>query len=164
MNNKHTLQEFLDIVAQKNMFQTKYLNNSLSDITVDEVAQFENLLNFYMLRNNSAIEQIVDHYLDLIFCLVEEQRYFVEYGKYRFSTFAEVENYYKDSIYMNSYSVGLGLSTYLWRLHRELKRLFDKYLNISNMTGGGVFGNRSRSRRIFCNGNAANKFSTIYSN
>jgi hypothetical protein len=137
MNRKYTLQEFLDIVGQKNVFQAKYLDTSLADITSAEKAKLEHLLNFYALRENSAVEQIADKYLSHITSLVEEQRYFVEYGKYRCSTFAEVESYYKDSDYMDNYTVALGLSTYLWRLHRELNRLFHNSLIINNLGGGG---------------------------
>jgi DNA-binding ferritin-like protein (Dps family) len=137
MEEKHTLQEFLGFVSQKNALQSKYLNNSLSDITLEEKKKLENLLNFYMLRENSTMEQIVDKYLNHITSLVEEQRYFVEWGKYRFSTFAEVEKYYKDSNFMDSYTIALGLSTYLWYLHRELMRLFCNNLKMSDL-GGGV--------------------------
>jgi 2-polyprenyl-3-methyl-5-hydroxy-6-metoxy-1,4-benzoquinol methylase len=124
MKEKYTLQEFLDFINQKNVLQDKYLNNSLSDITPEEKEKLENLLNFYALREGSSVEQIADKYLNLITSLVEEHRYFIEWSKYRFSTFAEVENYYKDFDYMDSYTVGLGLSTYLWRVHRELMRIF----------------------------------------
>ena len=121
---KYTLQEFLDIVASKSVLQSKYLDNSLSDIKPEEIIKLEQLLNFYSIREKCSIEEIVIMYLNHILSLVEEQRYFVEFGKYRFSTYLEVENYYKDPDYMNNYTVTLGLSTYLWRLHRNLNRLF----------------------------------------
>ena len=132
MQKKYTLQEFLNIIAEKNVFQAKFLDNSLSDITPEEIEKLERLLNFYILREQISLEGIVDKYLDHILSLVEEQRYFVEFGKYRYSTFAEVENYYKKSDSMNNYTVALGLSTYLWNLHRQLYRLFDKSLISSN--------------------------------
>ena len=133
--SKHTLKEFLAVVEQKNMLQTKFLSASLSDITDDETKKFENLLNFYMSRENNTLEEIVDKYLNKIGFMMEDQRYFFENEKYRFSTFVEVENYYRDFSYMNSYTIGLGLSTYLWRVHRELLRLFHKFLNISQVAG-----------------------------
>lgn len=121
---KHTLLEFLDLIAKKNVFQSKYLVNSLSDITPEEINKLENLLNYYVLRGDGCLEEIADKYLKHITSLVEEQYYFVESGKYRFSNFIDVEKYYNDSDYMSNYTVSLGLSTYLWRLHRELYRLF----------------------------------------
>jgi len=136
MQEKSTLQEFLDIVGKKNIFQSKFLNNSLSDITPEEIVKFNNLLNFYIWREQSSLEGIVDRYLGKISFIMEEQRYFVEFGKYRFSTFAEVENYYKDSDYMGDYVVGLGLSTYLWRVHRELGKLFYKSLILCDSQDG----------------------------
>jgi len=128
MQKTYTLQDFLDIISEKNVFQAKYLDNSLSDITPEEIEKFESLLNFYILREQCGLEEIVDKYLNKITYLVDGQRYFIEFGKYRFSTFAEVENYYKDSNYMGDYTVGLGLSVYLWRVHRELRKLFCKLL------------------------------------
>jgi hypothetical protein len=125
---KYSLQDFLLIIEQKNLMHAKTLKNSMTDITGDEVAKFENLLAFYMMRENNDIEQIADKYLNLLSYLMDEQFYFAQYDKYRFSTFVEVENYYKNTEYMSSYAVGLGLSTYLWKVHRDMMRLFVKYL------------------------------------
>jgi len=138
MQKRHTLQEFLDIVSEKNVFQAKYLDNSLSDIMPEEVDKLENLLDFYVLRECCSLEGIVDKYLNHIASLVEEQRYFVEFGKYRYSTFDEVENYYKKSDSMSDYTVALGLSTYLWNLHRQLYRLFSKALILGNSDSSRV--------------------------
>jgi len=136
MQNKYTLQEFLDIISEKNVFQAKYLDNSLSDITQDEIDKLEDLLNFYVTREKGSLEGIVDKYLNHIASLVEEQRYFVEFGKYRHSSFAEVENFYNKSDSMDDYTAALGLSTYLWNIHRRLYRLFDKSLNLSSSYSG----------------------------
>jgi hypothetical protein len=76
--SKHTLEEFLAVVEQKNMLQTKFLSASLSDITDDETKKFENLLNFYMLRENNTLEEIVDKYLNKIGFMMEDQRYFFD--------------------------------------------------------------------------------------
>jgi 2-polyprenyl-3-methyl-5-hydroxy-6-metoxy-1,4-benzoquinol methylase len=130
MKEKATLQEFLNIINQKNFLQAKFLKTSLSDITDEEIVKFENLLSFYMRRENNTVEQIADKYLNKIFYLMDDQRYFAEHNSYRFSTFAETESYYNDPVYMNSYTVGLGLSTYLWRVHREVMRFFSKYLQV----------------------------------
>jgi len=134
--NNNTLQQFYDVVKSKNPLHAKFLDNTLSDITEEETAKFESLVRFYMKREKCTFEEIVDKYLYKISFIMEEQRYFAEYDKYRFSTFAEVENYYKDPSYMNSYTVGLGLSTYLWRVHREVSRFFRNYLNNSVLGGG----------------------------
>jgi SAM-dependent methyltransferase len=133
MEKKHILQEFLDFVARKNALQAKYLDISLSKITHEEAEKLESLLHFYIMHGNNTVEQISDKYLNFITALVEEQRYFVEWGKYRFSSFAEVENYYNNSDAMDSYTVALGLSTYLWHVHRELMRLFCNSLVMSKI-------------------------------
>ncbi|OAV71539.1 bifunctional 3-demethylubiquinone-9 3-methyltransferase/ 2-octaprenyl-6-hydroxy phenol methylase [Bacteroidales bacterium Barb4] len=127
---ENIIQEFLNIIGKKNPIHAKSLNNSLANITNEEIVKLENLLNFYMQRENNTIEQIADKYLNMIFFLMEDQLYFTEHNKYRFSTFTEVESYYKDPIYMNNYTVGLGLSTYLWVVHREVMRFFCTYLQL----------------------------------
>jgi hypothetical protein len=109
----------------------------MNDIIEEETTKFENLLSFYSMRENDSIEKVADKYLNLIAFLTEEQIYFERCGKYRFSTFTEVENYYKDSAYMDSYTIGLGLSTYLWHVHRQVMRLFNNMLNTCNLAGGG---------------------------
>jgi 2-polyprenyl-3-methyl-5-hydroxy-6-metoxy-1,4-benzoquinol methylase len=136
---KHTLREFCNIVEQKNMFHSRFLKASLSDITTEEIIKFENLLNFYILRENNTVEQIIDKYLEQVSYLVDEQRYFIEHGKYRFSTYAEVENYYNDPALMNVYTIWLGLSTYLWRVHREGMRFFCKFLINADIKKGEYF-------------------------
>jgi 2-polyprenyl-3-methyl-5-hydroxy-6-metoxy-1,4-benzoquinol methylase len=135
----HSLQEFLEFVEQKNILHAKFLKTSLSDITDKEIIKFESLLRFYMQMGNDTLEQIVDKYLHKISFIMEEQLYFFQHNKYRFSTYSEVENYYKDPAYMDSYTIGLGLSTYLWRVHREVMRFFVKYLTMSNITNGWYF-------------------------
>lgn len=127
---ENIIQEFLNIIGKKNPIHAKSLNDSLANITNEEIVKLENLLNFYMQRENNTIEQIADKYLNMIFYLAEEQIYFTKHNRYRFSTFAEVESYYKDPVYMNSYTVGLGLSIYLWPVHREVMRFFCKYLQL----------------------------------
>jgi len=135
MKNKYTLQEFCEAVSRKNMLHAKFLDNALSDITLEESDGFEKLLGFYIHREESSLEKIVDRYLNMILMMIEEQKYFIESGKYRFSTFSEVENCYKDPNYMKDYTVGLGLSVFLWRFHRRYRELFDKALLLSNNMG-----------------------------
>jgi 2-polyprenyl-3-methyl-5-hydroxy-6-metoxy-1,4-benzoquinol methylase len=129
------LQAFFDRVNLKNPLHAKFLDKSLQDLAADEAGRLERLVSFYMSRGNCTMEEIADKYLYMISFIMEDQFYFAEHDSYRFSTFAEVENYYKDPAYMDSYTVGLGLSTYLWRVHREVMRFFSsEYLR---RTAGG---------------------------
>ena len=139
MQKKNILQEFLDIVTTKNMLQSKYLENSLSDITHEEIVKLENLLNFYVFREQCSLEDIAVKYLNFTSYFIDGQRHFVEFGKYRFSTFSEIENLYQDPEYMGNYTVGLGLSSYLWRVHREINKLFIKSLQLGNTQTVGQY-------------------------
>jgi 2-polyprenyl-3-methyl-5-hydroxy-6-metoxy-1,4-benzoquinol methylase len=131
------LQQFYELVQQKNPLHAKFLDNTLSDINAEETEKFENLVYFYKQYKNNSIEELVDKYLYKIAFTMEEQKYFFENDyKYRYSTFAESEHIYKDSRIMDSYAVGLGLSTYLWRVHREVMHYFCKLLTFNKLTGG----------------------------
>lgn len=138
--NNHTLQQFYDVVKSKNPLHAKVLDNSIHNITAEESVKFEKLVQFYMCRENFSLEEIVNKYLEWNVYLVDEQRYFFENEKYRCSTFAEVSNLYGTQNFMNCYMIGLGLSTYLWHVHREGMRYFHKYLNSNDLIKkGGKF-------------------------
>jgi hypothetical protein len=122
------LNNFVAVIEKQNMLQGKFLKTTLADITNGEIISFENILLFYMKREDNTIEQIAEKYLKKIAFTMEDQIYFFQNGKYRFSKFSEVENYYKDSDYMKYYTTGLGLSTYLWATHRNIMRFFINFI------------------------------------
>ena len=120
-----TLEQFIALVEQKNMFHRNYLKRNTEDITIDEIAAFDSLIAFYAAHFNCSLENLVDKYLKLVEFFFEEQMYFTKNNRYRFSTFAEVEHFYKNTEYMDCYTIGLGLSTYLWKTHRNVLRFFN---------------------------------------
>lgn len=128
------LDEFLARIEEKNALHTKFLTASMVDITDAEKSKLEILLEFYTSRGDS-IQQIADKYLRLIDHLLEEQKFFVETGKYRNSTFSQVKDLYQSSGYMDCYVVGLGVSTYLWETHRGIMRFFIANLPVIRTAG-----------------------------
>ena len=130
------LDELLQLVYDRNPYQMKYLQTAMDDITEKEVQKLENLINFYT-EQGDTLENIANKYLNLIDVLMEEQKHFLENGDYRFSSFKEVEDLYQTSLYMDSYMVWLGLSTYLWYIHRGMMRFFLEQCRQLTKGGGG---------------------------
>lgn len=83
------LDELLKVISERNPYQAKYLKTSLGDISKKEMQKLENLIKFY-IEQGDTIDEIANKYLNLINILMEEQKYFLEKGKYRFSLFKEV--------------------------------------------------------------------------
>lgn len=93
------------------------------------------------------IDKSIDAYLGMVNMVMGEQLYFAKYGKYRYSSFDEVEKLVYSNIgYMTDYMIGLGLSQFLWYNHHQLFSFFKEtigrckgaeYLEIG--TGHGFF-------------------------
>jgi len=133
---QHNTTQLLALIGEKSMLQSKFLSESLQDITAEEASSLESLVEFYKTQDNS-LEQIADKYLNLVNSLFEEQKYFFEYEKYRHSTYNEAKHIYENPQHMDSYAIGLGLSVFLWQVHRDIMRFFKKYLKLC--VGGRYF-------------------------
>jgi len=73
--------------------------------------------------------------------MLEESRYFFEYGKYRCSTFQEVSTYmlYKGAYYMRTYQIGLLVSLFLWPNHIEMRKHFIGLLSSEALNKKGNY-------------------------
>ena len=122
-NNLQTL--VAQIAAQRPM-QGKYLRGLSEQLTDDEAADCERLLQFYLLQGET-IASLAEAYL--MFCddTLEETKYFIEHDDYRYHKFSDVAaNVYFDEEYMRKYMIGLGLSLYIWPQHRACLRFFTE--------------------------------------
>jgi 2-polyprenyl-3-methyl-5-hydroxy-6-metoxy-1,4-benzoquinol methylase len=131
--------EFCRGVKAKNALHSKVIEESLEDLTEQEISKLENLLVFYKIYGSDTMENIINKYLGFVECLMEEQVNFFRNGyEYRYSKFSEVEDFYKNKTYSeNNYTVGLGISQYLWRVHRMTSRFFHQFLK--NIKHGGIY-------------------------
>ncbi len=120
------IKEFLDYVAIKNPFQEKYLLESMKEINDYEKNKLDKLLRFYTQKH--TVEEIGDAYLKWVEVLMEEQKYFLQNKCYRHKALSEMKYLYEDGVYMTSYMLGLGVSTYVWNLHRDMMRFFIEKL------------------------------------
>lgn len=122
MSNAENL---VDIISHKDNLQQKYLLDWQSKIKGLE-NKFENTINFF-LSCDYSLEEMADSYLFMCKYFTEDYKFFLENGRYRYSTLEEAAKYvYNDSNVMKQYMLGLSISTYLWSQHREMMRFFIK--------------------------------------
>lgn len=126
------VEKFIEIVSQKNRLQKKYLKRW--EGTEKEKKDLENLLNFYISQYHYSLDYLAESYLFLNSTMMEEERYFYKHGKYRNSSFQEVNRLvYQNSEYMERYMCGLAISDYIWMNHIKLLRYFET--NLYQFTG-----------------------------
>ena len=124
------LEKFLNLVTQKSALQNKYIKKYLPNLTAQEIEDLKQLIGFYEFLGYS-IEDIAEYYLFFVERIImEETKYFVEHGTYRYSTFKEVSSdVYFNDLFMTKYMIGLGVSTYLWSHHLNGLRFFINFIS-----------------------------------
>lgn len=126
--------EFIERVASKNEFQKKYLSDL--DITSLERSELEKVLEFLGKTLEQPLEYLADAYLFINQMVLEEQYYFIRNGRYRNTTFEEVNcQVYQNQEYMTKYMTGLTIADYIWAHHLKLIRYFVEKLPVL-ATGG----------------------------
>lgn len=120
---------FIERVSEKNEFQKKYLENW--DATELEKQELNVILHFFMEELNYDINFIIDAYLFINSMVMEETYYFIHNGKYRNSSFQEVNKIvYDNPEYMERYMIGLSVSDYIWINHIKMLRYFTENINL----------------------------------
>jgi 2-polyprenyl-3-methyl-5-hydroxy-6-metoxy-1,4-benzoquinol methylase len=119
--------EFIACVSKKSELQKKYLKQW--NVTVEERNELNIVLNFFLEECECDIDYMAEAYLFINNMVLEETYYFVVHGKYRYSTFEEVNSIVYDSQkYMEKYMMGLAISDYIWVNHIKMLRYFsDNY-------------------------------------
>lgn len=127
------VKQFVDCVSGKDELQGKYLQRW--EATDLEKKELEIILRFFMSEDCYNMDFIVDAYLFINNMVREETYYFIRNGKYRYSSFLEVDKIvYDNSEYMQKYMLGLIISDYIWINHIKMLRYFEE--NIENFVGG----------------------------
>lgn len=121
------LYEFIQEVSDKNELQKKYLENW--EASVEEKEELSTILQFFMKELRYDLDFIVESYLFINDMVAEETYYFVRNGKYRNSSFEEVNAIvYDNPDYMEKYMIGLSISDYIWINHIKMLRFFSDSL------------------------------------
>lgn len=134
--NKYTLlQEVTESIGSKNPLQQKLIAKFLSSSSEEFLHEAEGFLNIFtrvLSDKGHSIDYIVDSYLLMVKDMFTEQVNFLRTGKYRYSTFSEVnDNVYFNEEYMLRYMVGLALSQFLWPNHRKVFLFFREHVRAS---------------------------------
>lgn len=121
------IEKLFSLIAEKNPIHAKYLNK-ISFSKNDEI-EFNNLINFY-LKSDVSLQEQCDCYLTILNDTLEETKFFIENGHYRYKNFNQVKDkVYFNENYMKKYMIGLALSSYIWIAHIKVRKYFENYLN-----------------------------------
>jgi hypothetical protein len=120
----HLIQEILKI----NKIQKKFLENSTQALTEDDTRLFTQYIK-YCLDQDLTLEYLAKCYDLIVQDTFIHQLYFKRYGKYKHSSYAEVESLvYRNKDYMSMYMYGLAITTFLWLNHSQMKLFFKEEL------------------------------------
>ena len=119
------VEEFKNRISEKDAFQKKYLEKW--EVTNYETNDLDTLLHFFREELHYNMDDIVDAYLFINNMVKEETYYFIKNGRYRNSTFEEVNKIvYDNPEYMEKYMMGLSISDYIWINHIKMLRYFEE--------------------------------------
>lgn len=116
---------FIAKISENNMFQKKYLENWKAEDSEKE--ELNIILHYFMDELHYDMDFIIDTYLFITNMVAEETYFFLKHGKYRNSTFEEVDKIvYSNPQYMEKYMMGLSISDYIWISHIKMLRYFTE--------------------------------------
>jgi 2-polyprenyl-3-methyl-5-hydroxy-6-metoxy-1,4-benzoquinol methylase len=132
-NYENMTKEFVLALQKMKSNYLKTIEKSLSQLSYYESLELEKLLTYYINTLHLTIADIAEKYVAYMAVMAEYQLYFLRNGyKYRYSTYEEIEHFYTDKVYMENYTVWLGLSLYLLPANLAMIRFFKNFV-----TGGG---------------------------
>lgn len=121
-------EKLFQFIEEKNPLHKKCLDGL--QLCGEEYNDLEKLITYYQDTLNISLEEQAKSYIVVLNDTLEETKYFIEFGKYRYSTLTEVENkVYFNEDYMKQYMVGLAISSFIWNAHIEVRRYFAKYID-----------------------------------
>ncbi len=127
------LPQILDSIKEKNPMHYKKLKKSSAWEDENIIQRAEDFFHKYIQlleKQGLNMEYAVDSYLHLCHDMMYERIQFVETGKYRYTSFEEVNaRVYGNPDTMEYYMHGLLLSQYLWEHHYKILECFYKNIN-----------------------------------
>lgn len=118
------INEIIDLIAQKIPMHANNLRYYLKDCDSWFLDLSEEYLKKYVgfLKSKGYdLEYVVDSYLMMVKDIVIDQTQFLKTGHYRYQTLEDASlNVYNNSEYMFRYMIGVALSQFLWRNHRDM--------------------------------------------
>lgn len=156
---KENIEKLFEAIAEKNPIHSKYLKKI--HFSKEDEEEFDKLISYY-IQDNIDIKEQCDCYLLILNDTLEETKFFIENGCYRYSSFNEVKNkVYFNENYMKQYMIGLALSSYVWIAHIKVRKYFSQYLqNFTSKTTYLEIG--PGHGEYFARSVKSNKFSSFY--
>lgn len=119
----------LNKIYEKNKIHSNNLSVFFNECDEEFKAVAESYLSSYcdfLIKNfDINMDFIVDSYLLMVKDIVIEQTKFKRSGKYSYSTINEAdENVYSNKEYMFKYMIGVALSQFLWKNHKDMFEFF----------------------------------------
>lgn len=97
-----------------------FLAKSLLEHSNDDLAQLERLSNNIITLAEDSLSEYLESYRWMCEVFNDEQIYFVRNKKYRYASFAEVnDRVYSNKVFMRKYMEGLLVSQLFWRNHAK---------------------------------------------
>jgi len=133
MSEKHILNIIIDKIEAQNPLHAKKLKETLSQMDEAFFAWADQFLVKYqqfLVNSEVSLDKAISFYLTKVHENVFEMIHFSQTGKYRYSSFQEVNmRVYSNPEVMNSYLYGLLLSQVLWKQHYLIFRFFIENLS-----------------------------------
>ncbi len=105
-------------------FHASFLDGAFADMTADETRALAEYLS-YCLEGGNSLDYLAECYAVVVEDTFEAQVYFQKHGRYKFSTFAEVNGIvYDNPVYMEKYMYGLAITSFIWPNHRKILDFF----------------------------------------
>ena len=124
--------DIVDLMSTKNPLHAKEIRKYINSCENDFLEFANSYLDKYISHLTSAninLEFIIDSYLLVVEDTFKEQIRFFKTGKYKHSSFNEVyENVYANSEYMFKYMVGLALTQFFWKNHKNIFLFFKCHI------------------------------------
>jgi 2-polyprenyl-3-methyl-5-hydroxy-6-metoxy-1,4-benzoquinol methylase len=118
------VQEILKI----NKLQKNFLESAVSKISANDSRLFKKYLK-YCSEQDLTLEYLARCYDLIVQDTFNNQLYFKRHGKYKNSSYAEVESLvYRNNDYMSMYMYGLAITAFLWVNHTQMKHFFNEGL------------------------------------
>lgn len=122
------IHELIQEILKINKLQRNFLSSSLQTLSENDANLFTRYL-MYCLNQQRTLEYLARCYDLIAKDTFKQQLYFKRHGKYKYSSYTEVESLvYQNEDYMNMYMHGLAITTFLWPNHVQMKSFFKEKL------------------------------------
>lgn len=122
------LEAIIGLVSERSPLQKKQLEKTYGLLSDDDRAAAERTLGFFTEKMGYSVGDVAEAYLWFVDTFMEWQMDFARTGKYRHSTYAEVEPYYKNDQLMKNYMLALALTFYMFPQHITINNFYNSIL------------------------------------